>query len=456
MSFLEQLGVALGLASLAGLNLYLTVLLTGLAIRFNLLQVAAEYHNLEALSHPAVLAVAAVLFIMEFVADKVPWLDTLWDTVHTFIRPLGGVVLGLQALGEMPMYMQVAAALVAGGAALTTHGVKASSRLVVNHSPEPVSNISMSLTEDAAVAGGVFLTFLHPVIALAVFSVLLVLSWLIFPKLLRAARVTWKLAWQKLQMPGRKPASLEPLQLPMKVDDALRDVLLYKGGLSVKEIHATVPCLTGKSKGVRGLTPNLDGLLILTREMRHLYFTANKGLRTRLFRVPVTGLKAEVDSRFLSENLMLESHALKAVFRFPRGDDQSPETIARLINEAAALRTGEEDGEAEIMEEQRMEPAATPTPTLADAPAPELTHEAKLEAGDKEPAALPSPLSNLPEPPQQPDSKMPVSKAFSSEIRGDDNKDEVDVIEESETDFMTEKSPAKPGDEDRKISGPDQ
>lgn len=356
MSMLEQMGVALGLASLAGVNLYLTVLLAGLAIRFDVLQLAAQHQNLEVLGHPLVLIAAAVLCAIEFVADKVPWLDTLWDTVHTVIRPLGGMVLGLQALGEMPAYLQVVAGLVAGGAALTTHGVKAGARLVMNHSPEPVTNVSMSLTEDAAVAGGLALTLLHPAVGLAVFAGILVICWLAFPRLWRAARATWWLVWRKLQMPGRPAAAAAAVELPLQVDASLRDVLLYKGGVAEKEVRATVRCLTGKGKGVRGLSVNLDGLLVLTHEMTHLYFMAAKGLRERLFRIPVSGMRAAVESKFLSENLVLEASHVKAVFRFPRGQGEVAEAVARVIEEAQqglgkkmeALGSEAEPGEVEV------------------------------------------------------------------------------------------------------------
>jgi len=185
MPILEQLGVAVGLASIAGVNLYLTVLITGLLVRFDLLHLADKYHDMEVLGHPWVLGVAGVMFLLEFVADKVPWLDSFWDGVHTFIRPIGGALLGMQALGSLPPHMQVIAGLLAGGAALTTHTAKAGARLVINHSPEPASNIAMSVAEDCAVTGGSALIFLHPAIALGVFSVILVLLWILLPRLFR-------------------------------------------------------------------------------------------------------------------------------------------------------------------------------------------------------------------------------------------------------------------------------
>src|SRR4051812_3285875 len=201
MQILQQLGLALGLATLAGVNLYLTVLITGLAIRFNVLHLASQYQQLETLGHPVVLIVAGVLFCLQFCADKVPWLDSLWDSVHTFIRPIGGVLLGLKALGDVPPYVEVVAALIAGGAALTTHGAKAGTRLLANHSPEPVTNILLSVTEDLAVIGGTALTLLQPVIALVVFATILVAIWMLFPRIWRGIRATTWLMWNKLKMP---------------------------------------------------------------------------------------------------------------------------------------------------------------------------------------------------------------------------------------------------------------
>ena len=190
MEILEQLGLALGLASLAGVNLYLTVLLSGVLVHFNLLHLADKYQDLAALGHPWVIAVAGALFLVEFFADKVPWVDSLWDGVHTFIRPVGGTLLALQAVGEMPPHVQVIAGLLAGGAALTTHTAKAGTRLLVNHSPEPVSNVALSVGEDAAVVGGSFLVLLLPVVAFFATILVLVALWLILPRLWRALRAS--------------------------------------------------------------------------------------------------------------------------------------------------------------------------------------------------------------------------------------------------------------------------
>lgn len=188
MHILEQMGLALGMASLAGLNLYLTVFLTGMLVRFDGLHLAAKYQSLEVLGHDWVLMAAGVLYAIEFVADKVPWLDSLWDSVHTLIRPVGGTILAMQALGDMPPHVEVIGALLAGGAALTTHSAKAGTRLLVNHSPEPASNIALSIAEDIVVVAGTLVMVMKPVLALCVFTAVIIVLWLVLPQMFRVLR----------------------------------------------------------------------------------------------------------------------------------------------------------------------------------------------------------------------------------------------------------------------------
>jgi len=175
MTLLEQLGTALGLASLAGINLYLTVLVAGLAVRFNWLELASAHESLAVLADPWVISIAAVFFVIEFFADKVPWLDSLWDTIHTVIRPAGGIYLGLAVLGELNPALTVIAVMAAGGAALSTHGTKAGVRAILNLSPEPVSNSVASVTEDGLVLGGLGVIAFAPAIALFLFIFLVIL-----------------------------------------------------------------------------------------------------------------------------------------------------------------------------------------------------------------------------------------------------------------------------------------
>ncbi len=175
MSVIDQLGVALGLATLAGLNLYLTVLVAGLAVRFHWLELSGSYEQMAILGHPWVLGVAGALFLVEFFADKIPWVDSMWDLIHTVIRPAGAIFLALAVLGKMDPAAVTVAVLLAGTAALSTHGTKAGLRAFLNLSPEPVSNTVASVAEDGLVLGGLGLIGLSPAIALFLFIGVVVL-----------------------------------------------------------------------------------------------------------------------------------------------------------------------------------------------------------------------------------------------------------------------------------------
>ena len=175
MLLIDQLGVALGLATLAGLNLYLTVLIAGCAVRFHWIELSGSYEQLAVLGNPWVLGAAGCLYVVEFFADKIPWVDSAWDVVHTVIRPAGGIFLALAALGKMDPAAVTVASLLAGSAALSTHGTKAGVRAFLNLSPEPVSNSLASVAEDGLVLGGLGLIGLSPGVALFFFIVLVVL-----------------------------------------------------------------------------------------------------------------------------------------------------------------------------------------------------------------------------------------------------------------------------------------
>lgn len=169
MQLMDQLGIAFGLATLAGLNLYLTVFVVGMALRLHWIELAGPYEHLAVLGNPWILGVAFALFAIEFCADKVPLVDSTWDAVHTLIRPAGAIFLALTAMGDLDPVLMVIAALCAGSAALATHSTKASARLVLNASPEPVSNSVASVAEDGLVLGGLGLIATAPAVALVVF-----------------------------------------------------------------------------------------------------------------------------------------------------------------------------------------------------------------------------------------------------------------------------------------------
>src|SRR5262245_6799015 len=175
MSPVEVLGMAASLSLLAGWRLYACVLGAGIAMRLGLLPLPEHIQSLQVLANPWVMGVAAFGFLAEFLADKVPWLDSAWDTVHTFIRPLGGAALALAVVDSNDPVWQVAAFLLGGGATLVAHGAKAGTRAVINASPEPFSNLAMSGVEDVATIGGLWLLFEKPEIGVALAIGLLLL-----------------------------------------------------------------------------------------------------------------------------------------------------------------------------------------------------------------------------------------------------------------------------------------
>lgn len=185
MEAITLIGTIFGLGFVSGLNLYATVLTVGLFVRLNLVTLPESMQDLAILGHPTVMLVAGVLFGIEFVADKIPWVDSSWDSIHTLIRPVGAAVMGGYALTGADPATETALALACGGVALTSHTTKASTRVVANASPEPFSNAFLSVFEDVIVVVGVGLTFLLPLIMLALVIVfILVFIWL-SPRLYR-------------------------------------------------------------------------------------------------------------------------------------------------------------------------------------------------------------------------------------------------------------------------------
>ena len=176
LGIVEILGIAGSVSLLSGWRLYLTALATGLAMKFNVLPLPEHLQSLQVLANPWVMGVAGVAAFMEFFADKILWLDSIWDSVHTFIRPVGGALLTLAVIDPADPATQAIAFILGGGASLLAHGGKASARAVANTSPEPFSNIALSTVEDVATTGLLYLTYTNPVAAGVVAAVLLVLA----------------------------------------------------------------------------------------------------------------------------------------------------------------------------------------------------------------------------------------------------------------------------------------
>ena len=176
LGIVEILGIAGSVSLLSGWRLYLTALATGLAMHFNVLPLPEHLHSLQVLANPWVMGAAGAAAFMEFFADKVLWLDSIWDSVHTFIRPVGGALLTLAVIDPSDPATQAIAFILGGGASLLAHGGKASARAVVNTSPEPFSNIALSTAEDVATTGLLYLAYSNPIAAGVVAMVLLVLA----------------------------------------------------------------------------------------------------------------------------------------------------------------------------------------------------------------------------------------------------------------------------------------
>ena len=194
---IETIGVIAGSGWASGLNLYLVTLMLGIAGRAGWTDIPDVLTRLD------VMVVAGVLFAVEFVADKVPFLDSLWDTIHTFIRPLGAAAIGAVIAGDSGSIGAALGGVISGVLALDAHSAKASTRIVVNASPEPVSNAAVSLFEDVSVAALVTLAVTYPVATIVVVAVLVVAATTLTIWLWRAVRRAWHRV--RARFPGFQP-----------------------------------------------------------------------------------------------------------------------------------------------------------------------------------------------------------------------------------------------------------
>lgn len=183
--WLTTLGTAMGSAWLSGINLYATVVTLGVLQRFELVKLPG---GLNVLGEWWVIGLAGGFYLIEFVADKIPAVDSVWDAIHTFIRVPAGAILAATAFAEFDPAVKVAAMIVGGGIALSSHGTKAATRLAANTSPEPVSNIALSIGEDIVTFGSTVLLAFYPVLILIVVAIFLVLLVWLGPKAVRALK----------------------------------------------------------------------------------------------------------------------------------------------------------------------------------------------------------------------------------------------------------------------------
>ena len=181
MDLIVSLGRSLGFSLTSGVNLYATVAILGLAARFDWVDLPAQY---DVFATDWVIGLALVLYAVEFIADKIPWVDSMWDSVHTFIRPVGGALVAIAPLGDASPTLEVITGLIGGTVAAGSHFTKASTRIAANASPEPFSNWALSFIEDAFVIGLGLLALKYPMVAfvvalLIILTIVLALRWII-------------------------------------------------------------------------------------------------------------------------------------------------------------------------------------------------------------------------------------------------------------------------------------
>lgn len=185
MDFIQTLAIGMGASWVSGINLYASVATLGLLGRFSNLELPGE---LQVLTSWWVIGIAVALYLVEFVADKIPIVDSTWDVVHTFIRVPAGAVLAATTFGDFDKSVQVIAFLLGGGLALSSHGTKAATRAIVNTSPEPVSNIVVSTLEDVLAVASILLAVFLPVLLFFVVAAGLLVSLWLLPKVVRFFR----------------------------------------------------------------------------------------------------------------------------------------------------------------------------------------------------------------------------------------------------------------------------
>lgn len=337
MEIVQLLGSAMGLGFVSGLNLYATVLTLGLGIRFNLIALSPQFSQLEILGSWYVLIAAGSLFVLEAFADKIPWVDSLWDAVHTLVRPLGAAALGATAIGSINPQAAIIAAMCAG-VALTGHSAKAGTRLLVNHSPEPFSNIVLSMGEDILAIAGTWLAVKHPVIMFALVLLFLMVFVWFAPKAFRLMRVEYTAALAlltKLYMIAkayvrnyrqrRLIAAGTNLSIPVASSDdsingsnspgwsdGMPEHYLYyiDNKLPPGDVKSCVRCVAGK--GIKGLRWSVGYLQIRDNE---LVFVTRRSFRFRNHQIDRQTIEdVNLKKRILLDRLILRANGKQRVF----------------------------------------------------------------------------------------------------------------------------------------------
>jgi hypothetical protein len=209
-TLVNTIALTLGAAWASGINLYAAILVLGL---LGMTDNIALPETLRILENPIVIGAAGLMYLVEFFADKVPGVDNGWDAVHTFIRIPAGVLLAAGAVGDVNPALSIAAGIMGGGIAAGSHALKAGSRVLINTSPEPVTNWTASLLEDVAVVGGLWMALIHPWVFIVLFAAFIILAAWLLPRIWRGIK---KAAAAIGRFFSRTPAGGNPGQTSMK------------------------------------------------------------------------------------------------------------------------------------------------------------------------------------------------------------------------------------------------
>lgn len=334
MEVINLLGSTMGLGLVSGLNLYATVLTVGLGIRLGLITLNPELSGLAVLASPYVLIAAGVIYLVEFFADKIPWVDSIWDGVHTLIRPLGAAVIGATAIGAVKPEAAVIAALCAG-VSLSGHSVKAGTRLLANHSPEPFSNIALSLVEDVLVVIGSWVALAHPAIMVVVVAVFLIAFAWFAPKAFRLMRVEYLATFALLKkfyflvrqyvfgqprplaaVGGEFTVPVDVIAVPSAAVDSddVPELLLHHldSKVAARGSRFFIRCTAGK--GVKNLRHSVGYLQI---DDENLVFVTKRMFRLRDHQIERSTIEdIQFNKRLLFDRLIIRTNGKQQLFYF--------------------------------------------------------------------------------------------------------------------------------------------
>ncbi|MCC6587068.1 MAG: DUF4126 domain-containing protein [Bryobacterales bacterium] len=321
------LASTLGIGFLSGFRLYASIFAVGAAIRWDFLHLKQHLASLAVLGDTRILIVAGVLAVVEFLADKVPWIDSAWDSIHSVIRPLAATLLAATALGDFDAGTKTILALLAGTVALSTHSAKAATRLVVNHSPEPFTNVALSLAEDAAAPAALWLISTHPIVFLTGLSVFLAIFAFVAPRVYRLLRLEltslaallnkWFGSEAALRLPT--PEHLAGAGKARQLWDAINGKLkilpeplarTIEEALHVASPPAGLRCAPTKS--IRRLRRSI-GYLCLAGDQ--VVFVTRRMFRHRIYSIPMADVRDfRLSGGLLLDDLVIET--TKAPLRF--------------------------------------------------------------------------------------------------------------------------------------------